>query len=147
MQENINVTGSLTIVVYDVHGNIKEEQTHKNLVVTTGLGHIASRMVGTTQSVMSHMELGTDDTATNTNQTALLAPIAGSRTALDSLNATGPSVVAIAQFVPGVGTGALTEAGIFNNTTAGVMLCRTVFPVVNKGVDDLMVITWTITLA
>lgn len=52
---------------------------------------------------------------------------------------------------------ALVEAGIFNDTYAsttygensqagGSMLCRTVFPVVNKGVDDTMTITWTVTI-
>ena len=54
-------------------------------------------------------------------------------------------------------TAAIVEAGIFNESTAsgtsntdaavgGLMLCRTVFPVVNKGVDDTMTITWTVTI-
>jgi hypothetical protein len=40
----------------------------------------------------------------------------------------------------------VTEAGIFNALTGGDMLCRTVFPVVNKGADDTMSVTWTVTL-
>ena len=41
---------------------------------------------------------------------------------------------------------AVTEAGVFNASSSGTMLCRTVFPVVNKGADDTMSVTWTITL-
>ena len=43
-------------------------------------------------------------------------------------------------------TGAVTEAGIFNAASGGTMLCRTVFSVVNKGADDSLSVTWTITL-
>ena len=45
------------------------------------------------------------------------------------------------------GTGAVTEAGIFNASSGGTMLCRTVFAVVNKGADDGMSITWQITVS
>jgi hypothetical protein len=53
----------------------------------------------------------------------------------------------VASFPAGTGTGAVTEAGIFNASSAGTMLCRTVFGVVNKGVDDAMSITWAITVS
>jgi hypothetical protein len=49
-------------------------------------------------------------------------------------------------FGAGVGTGALTEAGIFNAATAGVMLSRVVFSVVNKASTDALTITWAITI-
>ena len=50
-------------------------------------------------------------------------------------------------FAAGSGTGAITEAGVFNASSGGTMLCRTVFSVVNKGADDSMTITWTITVS
>jgi hypothetical protein len=53
----------------------------------------------------------------------------------------------VASFPAGTGTGAVTEAGIFNASSGGTMLCRTVFSVVNKGADDAMSITWTITVS
>jgi hypothetical protein len=49
--------------------------------------------------------------------------------------------------VEGVGTGAISEAGIFNASSGGTMLCRTVFPVVNKQASDTIAITWTITIS
>jgi hypothetical protein len=56
-------------------------------------------------------------------------------------------VTYIASFPAGTGTGAVVEAGVFNDPTAGTMLCRTVFAVVNKGADDAMSITWAITVS
>jgi hypothetical protein len=55
--------------------------------------------------------------------------------------------VFVSSFEAGDGTGAVTEAGLFNAATGGDMLCRTVFSVVNKAADDTMAITWTITLS
>lgn len=148
MEENIKASGKLTIVVRDEHGNIKEERNHENLVVTTGLEHIASRMVGTSSGVMSHMEVSTSTTAAGAGQTALLGTaLTGGRQALTTYSASGAVVSAVATFEAGEGTGALTEAGIFNASSAGTMLCRTVFPVVNKGASDSMSITWTITVS
>lgn len=148
MQENIKATGKLNIVLRDENGNIKEEHTHDNLVVTTGLQHIASRMAGTAQGVMSHMEVGTNNTAASAGQTGLLGGgLTDGRQGLDSYTASGATVTAVATFAAGEGTGALTEAGIFNASSSGTMLCRTVFPVVNKGSSDSMSITWTITIS
>lgn len=58
----------------------------------------------------------------------------------------GTGTLATAQVVAGTATFSLTEAGIFNAASAGTMLCRTVFPVINKGVNDTMTVTWTVNL-
>jgi hypothetical protein len=71
----------------------------------------------------------------------------GSREALDSTTVTDNTIQYIASFEAGDGTGAVTEAGIFNAATGGSMLCRTVFSVVNKAADDTMSVTWTITIS
>ena len=65
---------------------------------------------------------------------------------LDSSTASANTIVYVSSFEAGEGTGAVTEAGVFNASSSGTMLCRTVFPVVNKGADDTMSVTWTITL-
>jgi len=41
----------------------------------------------------------------------------------------------------------LTEAGIFNASTSGNMLCRTKFDVVNKSATDTLAITWVVTIS
>jgi hypothetical protein len=140
-------TGKLRIVVQDeVTGEIKHDIETTNLVVDTGLNYIASRMVGTSKAVMSHMAVGSDNTAAaegNTNVGSIL----GSRKALSSQTATLNAVEYQATFAAGEGTGAVVEAGIFNASTSGDMLCRTVFDVINKGASDSMTITWTVTVS
>lgn len=147
--EKLGLSGHLTITLKDAAGNTKEVREVKNLVVNTGLGFITSRMVGTTDAVMSHMGLGSDTTAAAAGDTDL-GSLLGTRKALDSATRSGSSnesIIYVATFDPGEGTGAVTEAGIFNASTAGTMLCRTVFPVVNKQAADTLQITWTLTLS
>jgi len=148
INENLKLSGQLNIVLKDKAGNVKETREVKNLVVDTGLAFIASRMTGTSKAVMSHMALGSSTTAAAAGQTDL-ASVLGSREALDSTTLTGSNkaVAYVSSFEAGDATGAVTEAGIFNASSGGDMLCRTVFSVVNKGADDTMSITWTVTLA
>lgn len=144
-QEVLKASGALRVVVTGKDGKVKEEHEFKNLVVTVGKNFVASRMVGTASSVMSHMALGSDNTPAAVGQTALIAQLG--RVALASATATGNVVTYTATFPAGTATGAVVEAGIFNDGTAGTMLCRTVFAVVNKGADDAMSVTWTVTIS
>lgn len=145
--ENIKAKGALSVVLTDSQGNVKDTREFKNLVVTTGLNFIVSRMKDTTATAMSHMELGTGTTAAAAGDTALGAAIASSRTALTSTTVSTNTITYVASFAAGTGTGAVTESGIFNASSAGTMLCRTVFPVVNKQSGDSMTVTWTITVS
>ena len=142
----IKMTGNLKLVLTDENGNIKQEQEVKNLVVTAGKGFIASRMKDATATAMSHMEVGTGTTAAAVGDTTLQTVVASSRTTLTSTTVTTNSVAYVCSFGAGVGTGALTEAGLFNAASAGTMLCRTVFSVINKGAADTLGITWTVTV-
>lgn len=145
INENIKVTGDVVVVITGPDGAEKERREIKNLVVTTGKSFIASRMVGTAASVMSHMAIGSSSAAAAAGDTGLGTELG--RVALSSSTASGAVSTYVASFPAGTGTGAVTEAGIFNNSTGGTMLCRTVFGVVNKGVDDAMSITWAITVS
>lgn len=144
--ENLKATGQLRVVLTDSQGQVKEDVLLKNLVVATGLHFIVSRMKDTTDGVMSHMSLGTGTTAAASGDTTLGTEISGGRVALTSTTVTANQITYIASFAAGVGTGAVTEAGIFNGSSSGTMLCRTVFPVVNKQAGDSMTVTWTVTV-
>jgi len=145
IKDNLKLRGDLAIVLRDKDGNIKEQRNETNLVVSAGLNFICDRMEGTSEAVMSHIAVGSDNTAAAAGNTDL-GSILGSREALDSTTVVDNAITYVASFEAGEGTGAITEAGIFNASTAGTMLCRTVFPVVNKAADDTLQITWTITL-
>jgi len=144
--DNLKLSGQLNIVLRDKNGNVKEERTEKNLVVTSGLGYIASRMKDASATAMSHMALGSGTTAESAGQTDLIT-LLGSREALDSTTVTANAIAYVASFEATDATGAVTEAGIFNASTGGTMLCRVKFDVVNKAADDTMTVTWTITVS
>ena len=116
-----------------------------NLVVTAGKGYVASRMKDTSATAMSHMAIGTGSTAAAAGNTALGNQAA--RVSLTSTTVSGADIVYVATFPAGTGTAAITEAGIFNASSSGTLLCRTVFSVVNKGASDSMTITWTVTVS
>jgi hypothetical protein len=145
INDDLKLRGDVAIVLKDKDGNVKDSREIQNLVVSSGLTFICSRMAGTSAGVMSHMALGSGTTAASASQTDLVS-ILGSREALDSTSASSNTITYVSSFEAGEGTGAVTEAGIFNASSSGTMLCRTVFPVVNKQADDTMSVTWTITL-
>jgi len=143
----IKATGNLTIVLTGPDGEVKATREVNNLVVTAGLGFIASRMKDATATVMSHMAVGTSSTAAALANTTLGAEVAASRTGLTSTTVAGSGVTYVCTFGPGVGTGALVEAGIFNASSLGTMLCRTTYAVINKGALDTLTISWTVTIS
>jgi hypothetical protein len=147
VNDNIKITGDVRIDLFDANGIVKDTREIKNLVVTVGKTFIASRMVGVSATVMGWMELGTGTTAAAVGDTTLQTVIASSRVTLTSGTSATNVATYVASFPAGTGTGAVTEAGIFNAASAGTMLCRTVFSVVNKGAADAMSITWTITVS
>ena len=148
--ENIKTKGTLTLVLTDENGNVKEQNEH-NLVVSTGLAYIAGRMQASSlPTVMSHMAAGSGTAAAAAGDSALgteLGRVALTSTTIVTTSVAGDSVQYVATFGSGTATGAVTEAGIFNASSAGTLLCRTVFPVINKGALDTLTITWKVTVA
>jgi hypothetical protein len=149
--DNIKAKGSLHVVLRDEFGNVKEEHELDNLVVTVGRAYIQERMRLATPGVMSHMAVGTGATAPVVGNTALGTEAA--RVAFDSAatavttTTTNDSVQYVATFPAGTGTGALTEAGLFNAASSGTMLSRVTYAVINKGASDSLTITWKIVIA
>lgn len=144
LKDTIKTIGTLDVVLTDENGLIKNQFTVPNLVVQTGRNYIAHRMASNSNVIMSHMAIGTNNTAAALSDTALGTETA--RVALTSGTANANVVTYIATFNPGTPAtaNAITEAGILNDPTTGELLCRTVFDVVNKGTLDTLTITWTV---
>lgn len=143
--EKLKFTGEVTIRRYnEISGELLEEKVIKNLVVTAGINWIIDRLKNT-PAIMSHLAVGTNTAAAAAGNTALGAEL--TRVALTSSTPSAGTITYIASLPAGTATGALTEAGLFNAPTGGTMMARTMFPVVNKGVNDAISITWAITAA
>jgi|LauGreDrversion4_2_1035121.scaffolds.fasta_scaffold475758_2 hypothetical protein len=140
--------GWVTITKTNELGQITDQFEVPNLVVTAGKIYIAGKMIATDSNVpiaMSHMGIGTGTASPVAEDTGL-----GTQTGRVLLSGSlqdNNSITYTATFPAGTGTGAITEAGIFNAGTGGTMLCRTVFPVVTKQAGDTIAVTWKVTVS
>ena len=139
--ENLQMTGALTV---EKNGGVIHRVP--NLVVTAGRDLVASRLAGGGSNV-THMAVGSSSTPAAAAQTTLLSQIDRNGLTVSGGTAVNNTVEYVSTWSAGDGTGALTEAGLFTSATGGTMLARTVFSVVNKGVNDSITITWTITIS
>jgi len=69
------------------------------------------------------------------------------RSAMTSATVSTNTIVYVANYAAGTGTGTLVEAGIFNDATTGTMLSRTASINVVKSATDTLTISWTITVS
>lgn len=147
VKQGVVMHGSMLAVLKKASGEF--ETTFKdNIIVNAGfdlicdcLGKAASR-----PAVISHIGVGTGTTAAAAAQTTLVTQLI--RQAATYAHTAGTQVFTMdTTFAAGVATGAITEAGVFNAASGGSMLDRVVFPVINKGVDDTLQVTFTFTLS
>ena len=145
--DNLEITGALQI-------SLNNEIVHQcdNLVVTAGKNWVANRFKddggGFTQlGEMTHMAVGSGSAAAAVGNTALGTEL--NRIALTTAGGTvsNATVQYDATWSDAIGALAIEEAGIFNAASGGDMLARTVFAIINKGTDDTVSISWTITVS
>jgi ATP-dependent protease HslVU (ClpYQ) peptidase subunit len=142
--ETLKAKGQVKLELTRADGTV-ETIDIKNLVVNTGLNYIVSRMKDTTETAMSHMAIGSGSTAAAAGNTALGTELG--RVSLTSTTVSTNTIQYVASFPAGTGTGTVYEAGIFNASSGGTLLCRTVFGIVTKDAGDSLAITWTITVS
>lgn len=149
LRDRIQPFGRVHFLITRADGSIKCDCWHPNLVVTTGKNHIADQLADKGEAAMSHMAIGTGTTVAVAADAALQTEL--DRNALDSkTQGTGTDankVTYVASWAAGDGTGAITEAGVFNSASAGQMLCRSVFAVKNKEAGESMTLSWILTIS
>jgi len=145
--DNLAITGALQI-------SLNNEVVHQcdNLVVTAGKQWVANRFKDTVSGFtqlgqMTHMAVGSGSTAAAVGNTTLGTEL--SRLVLTNAGGTvsGATAQYDATWSSAIGVLAIEEAGIFNAASGGIMLARTVFAIINKGTDDTVSISWTITVS
>lgn len=172
MEETLKAFGQLKIVKLDGLTGITTTQIVPNIVTTVGKNYIAGRMLQVgTHAPMTCMGIGTAGAANAPavgndrlfTEVLSTAYVGGIRPVFEvSANPSLPGTASAnvltytTIFLPvaTASTNAITEAGIFNNTTvpgaggiSGIMLARTTFGTVTKTHLDTLTITWTVTIA
>lgn len=142
LTDKLSLTGALTI-----SKNGEVVQKIKNLVVATGKELVAANLQGDVVAPVTHMAVGTGTVAAAAGDIALGRELDRNALTISGGTVAGAVVTYECTWAPGDGTGAITEAGLLTASSGGIMLARTVFPVVNKGVDDTITIVWDVTIS
>lgn len=132
----------MRVVLRSLNGEIKEQRDVYNTVTTAGKNGIADQILASpTLGKPTHMAIGTG----SPSGTALGSEL--DRNALTSKTRSNAVVTMVGDWAAGDGTGAITEAGVFDAAAAGNMWLSTNFSVVNKGASDTLNISWTLTIS
>jgi len=147
LPSGLRLRGTVELRLYRANGEIVVRRKD-NLIVDVGFDFIAD-VIGLSTGcpgAMSHIAVGTGAVAAAPGDTALGTELA--RKAAAYAHTAGTRVFTFeTTFDPGEATGAVTEAGVFNAATAGTMLDRVVFAVINKGADDTLTQKFTFTMS
>ncbi len=132
------------IVLFGPAGNIKDERFIHNTVTTAGKAGAADQLLASPTLVKpGWMATGTGTPAATLLGTEL------SRVAFTSKTRATNVVTMVGDWAAGTGTGAITEAGVFDVVTANTvnMWMSQSFAVINKLAADTLSISWTLTFA
>lgn len=132
-------------------GNWSDKMVVTNLITTAGKGGVASRINGDgSEAAFTYIAVGTGTTAANVADTTLetetatsglsRAAATASRVTTDTTNDTARLVKTFTV----TGTVAVTESGVLNASSGGVLLCRQVFSAINVVNGDSLQVTWDI---
>lgn len=146
-QEGLRVHGRFVVELHDATGKLKERYENNNLIVDTGFQFISDAIFlsASRPGVMSYIGLGSGSSAAAPTNTAL-----GTQLMRKAFTYSYASYVATASvtFNAGEATGSIQEIGLFNASTAGIMLNRIVLPApFPKASGDTLVCTFTLTLS
>ena len=143
------IIGRWETKLYGPDGKLKDTQSGNNVVTTVGKDALAvflgSAVTGATTFTVKYIALGTGVTTETAGDTALNTEIIRTTGTGSYVN---PQIFQIvATFATGSGTGAITEYGLFNSNSAGIMYARYTKSVINKGANDTLTVTAQITLS
>ena len=142
----LGLKDKLSIVLVDKKGNIKATQKTSNIITNGGFDYLCQRIGQSRDQSMIYAGVGTNDTDPDTADTTLgdeVARISGIYSHIDGTKVFSNE----STFGPGVGTGFLKEAGLFDTISAGTMLNRTTFPEIRKEADDILILRWEVELS
>ena len=151
MSEIIKHRGVVSYVLKDSEGVVKETREIENLVVSTGKAGMAGLLVGTGGvSAFEYIALGTGTTTPEAGDSALEAEItsggAGRALATASRVTTGVTddTSQLEVTFNFTDSHAITESGVLNASSSGVLLARQVFSVLNVSNGDELTVRWRI---
>lgn len=141
LKDQIGVHGFVVVELRGPDGTVKETRK-ANTVTTAGKNGIADQILASPSlGKPTHAAIGTGTPSGTALGTEL------DRNAFTSKTRSNAVVTMVTDWAAGDGTGAITEAGLFDASSTGNMWCSASFSVVNKAAGDTLTLTWTLTIS
>ena len=142
---DVAAKGHVRVTITDARGHIVEQFEQRNLVVTAGRNLLRDFLNNTAPTGLTHIALGTDATASDATQTALVAEVYRD---LITSRATDVGQLTLTLYL---GTtqangNTLREVGLFNAASLGTMYARVpLASSIAKTSAIAVTFTWTLT--
>lgn len=142
-KDGVKIRGFVRIIDERTGKILREAQ---NVVVNTGISFIMSLLSGGTETPMTYTGVGSGSTPALTGD-ADLETIIGTRAAAAVSSPTAYTIQFQTTYAAGVSTGNWYEAGVFSAASGPKMLCRVVYGLLTKGVNDSFTLQYQVTAA
>lgn len=137
MKSITNTRGVITIIRHTKDGDLIEKI--ENIETRAGAEHRAKVFAGEEQTGITHIGVGSGVNAATFEDAALTTPIANGKVTVTTQR-NGHILTYTAVFPAGVGTGAISELGLYS----GNVLCnRATRPVLNKLESEVFTVVWS----
>jgi len=153
MNETLKVKGLISLELTDKDGNLKDKREIKNTITNTGLAQIALLAGDASAVPFTYLALGTGvaaaaatDTTLGTESSASGLARAAATVSRVTTTVTNDTLQLLKAFTAGA-SAAITECGIFNDSSVGTLLGRQVFSAVNVVSGDILTITYKVSFA
>ena len=145
-RDSLGLQGEFTLVAKHADGEVFATREIINLIMDAGEDEVAQMVIGAASDGFDWIAIGTDDTAPDDAQTALIAEITtnGGARDQDATPEATANVATIAVLFDFSGALAIKEVGLLNAETTGDMMSRQIFDVINVGDGDSLTATWSI---
>lgn len=143
--QDVGLMGQIDFHLRKADGSVSDWSL-KNLIMDAGENAVAA-LLGLTGTAFKYVAIGTNNTTPVDSQTTLIAEIStngGARQLSTSYSATA-NVYTVSVTFTFTGVLAIMEVGLFNAASAGAMLARQIFAVINVDNNDQLTVTWSIT--
>jgi len=155
-EEKLGLAGWVEINHNDSKGNLIQRIVTPNCLTNTGFAEVAGlicldQLSGRT--AFDYIAIGIGTTAATATDTTLVSEItdvggqrgvaAGTRV---NTNVTNDTMQLVLTYTF-TGTRAVTESGVLNASSAGIMLCRQTFSAINVVSGDSLEVTWKVAVA
>lgn len=146
LKAGLKISGWVRGEIKDADGKVVDSWEDHNLVTTDGLNFLTTWLTTASQSTkfMPYIAIGSGTIAPDPTDVALGSE--SSRLAGD-ISASGATYTNTASFGPGVGTGLVSELGLFSASSGGTMFARHTFAPRVKTESNTVTVVWSVVLS